>query len=225
MKRIIIISLVTLVTLCSVAWTDLGEELIQAAGDDNLAEVVRLIEAGADLDFQDYFGSTALMRAALYGHTEMVEFLIDAGANVNIQAEFGGTALINAASQKYANINLSVEQRKKYAEILKKHMKEQQSYLNENISIPQLSKELNIPHYYLSMTINIEFNTNYYGYINSLRIKHAEELLRDPKENNESILMIAYRAGFQSKTTFNRVFKTIHHKTPKEYRDKFKMNN
>lgn len=68
------------------------------------------------------------------------------------------------------------------------------------------------------MTINIEFQQNFYNYVNQHRIKYAENMLKDPEESEESILMIAYNSGFQSKTSFNKAFKSINGLTPSEYR-------
>ena len=86
-------------------------------------------------------------------------------------------------------------------------MKENQAYLDENISISQIAEKLGILNHHLSMTINIEFGLNFYNYINKHRIMHAELLLKNPKEKEESVLMIAYRSGFQSKRSFNKAFK------------------
>ena len=41
---------------------------------------------------------------------------------------------------------------------------------------------------------------------------------KDPEERKESILMIAYNSGFQSKTSFNKAFKSFNGMTPTEYR-------
>ena len=68
------------------------------------------------------------------------------------------------------------------------------------------------------MTINIEFNQNFYNYINSHRIRYAEGLLKDPEQKDENILMIAFHSGFQSKTSFNKAFKSLNNMTPSEFR-------
>lgn len=53
-------------------------------------------------------------------------------------------------------------------------------------------------------------------YINKLRIEEAAGKLA---ERDAKVIEIAYAVGFESLTTFNRVFKTITGKTPTEYRD------
>jgi AraC-like DNA-binding protein/quercetin dioxygenase-like cupin family protein len=52
-------------------------------------------------------------------------------------------------------------------------------------------------------------------YLNSLRIKEAERLLR---ETDESILAIAFTVGFEELSTFYRAFKRAAGTTPKQFR-------
>ncbi len=125
---------------------------------------------------------------------------------------------IITGDKKYAKVNLLDVTRVQYAEKLEDYMITNQAFLDENISVHQISEILNIPHHHLSMTINIEFKKNFYSYINCHRIKYAENLLKDPVKREESILMIAFSSGFQSKTSFNKAFKTLNHMTPSEYR-------
>ena len=81
-----------------------GDELLQAARDGDLAEVERLLEAGADVNLQGDYGGTALMAAAARGYTEMAELLISAGADVNLQSDYGWTALMVASKYGYTEI-------------------------------------------------------------------------------------------------------------------------
>ena len=60
-------------------------------------EIRDLLERGADPDTRDRYGQTALMRAALHGHAELVEVLIGAGAALDVTAKYGLSALMLAA--------------------------------------------------------------------------------------------------------------------------------
>ena len=51
-----------------------------------------LIEAGADLDFQNNDGSTPLHTAAFFCRPEIVKMLLDKGADKTIRNKFGATA-------------------------------------------------------------------------------------------------------------------------------------
>ena len=62
--------------------------------EPNLNIVRDLITLGANLDWQDEDGSTALHRCAGRGNSpEIARMLIDAGADLNIQDNYGRTAL------------------------------------------------------------------------------------------------------------------------------------
>jgi DNA-binding response OmpR family regulator len=119
---------------------------------------------------------------------------------------------------KYKKVNLPEYKRKEYAKRLNNYMLNEQVFLNDEISIPRIAALLKIPRHHLSMTINIEFNQNFYSYINTFRIKYAEQILKNPKDKDKSILMIAYRSGFQTKSAFNRAFKDHNGVTPTEFR-------
>ncbi|XP_032233533.1 uncharacterized protein LOC5508831 [Nematostella vectensis] len=74
-----------------------SRNLITAAknGDDN--EVKALIDEGADVNFQNELGHTALMVASREGHLKVVDELMVGGADPNLQEKFGKTALHEAA--------------------------------------------------------------------------------------------------------------------------------
>ena len=52
-----------------------------------------LIEAGANVNFRNKDGSTALITAAFFGRIEIVKALLEAGADKDIRNKDGGTAL------------------------------------------------------------------------------------------------------------------------------------
>jgi len=56
-------------------------ELIDAAVSNDYDEVKRLLESGADPDFQDFSGNTALIYAARNSNKMMIKLLIENGAN------------------------------------------------------------------------------------------------------------------------------------------------
>ena len=83
-----------------------AEMLMQEIEKDepNLNLVRDLITLGANLDWQDTYGWTALHRCASWNHPEIARMLIDAGADLNIQNVYGWTALHRCASQNHPGI-------------------------------------------------------------------------------------------------------------------------
>lgn len=67
--------------------------IVIAADRGNLYEVKRLIRTGTNINKQDNFGVTALMRAVVKGNGQVVKELLDAGADVHIKDLGGATAL------------------------------------------------------------------------------------------------------------------------------------
>lgn len=66
--------------------------LISAAVFGKPAMAKLLVEAGADLDFQNNDGSTALISAAFFCRPDIVRMLLDAGADKAIKNNYGATA-------------------------------------------------------------------------------------------------------------------------------------
>ena len=62
----------------------------------DVAEVRRLIAAGADVNWQDEKQDSAFLVAGARGHTGIVQLTLSAGANLKSTNRFGGTALIPA---------------------------------------------------------------------------------------------------------------------------------
>ncbi len=97
---------------------------------------------------------------------------------------------------------------------------EKKYYTNESLTLHELSKEIGIPAYLISRAINLELNENFHSFINRYRIDRIKQALVDPKLHDQSIISIAYKYGYSSKSTFNHVFKQFTGQTPSFYREK-----
>jgi len=97
-------------------------------------------------------------------------------------------------------------------------------YLDETITLDKLSKLLSVNKHYLSTAINKCWNKNFKDLINSYRVKEARRLLSDSNYSKLNIIEIGYRSGFNSKTSFNRIFKEKTQMTPLEYQKKLGQN-
>jgi tetratricopeptide (TPR) repeat protein len=78
--------------------------LMEAAFKGDLAELKRLLSAGADVNVKDDDLSTPLMVAASQGHTAIVRELLARGADINMQNKYGWTPLMLATSAKHTEI-------------------------------------------------------------------------------------------------------------------------
>jgi AraC-like DNA-binding protein len=97
-------------------------------------------------------------------------------------------------------------------------MERDKLYMEAELTLQDLANRLQCPSHQVSLAINEGLNKNFYDVINGYRVEEAKRLLIDPKNQNFTILSVAFDAGFNSKTTFNTVFKKFTGLTPSEYR-------
>lgn len=93
----------------------------------------------------------------------------------------------------------------------------QHKYRDPNLTLTQLAAELETNPSFLSKLINQGFGMNFNDFINGYRVKEVQQKMSDPANAHLTIMSMAYDAGFNSKATFNRSFKKITGKNPKEY--------
>ena len=91
-------------------------------------------------------------------------------------------------------------------------------YRNPKLSLSDLSKSVAISERVISDAINQQLGKNFFQFINGYRIEEIKERLKDPANKHLKILSLAYDAGFNSKASFNRVFKSYTGQTPKDYK-------
>lgn len=99
-------------------------------------------------------------------------------------------------------------------------MLDEEPYLEPDLTLSKLAKQLSISTNQLSYVINQGFEDNFHGYINMFRVKKAKHLLLDKKSDHLSIIGVAFESGFSSKTAFNTTFKKITDTTPSEFKKK-----
>jgi AraC-like DNA-binding protein len=90
-------------------------------------------------------------------------------------------------------------------------------YLNKNLSIGELAESLEIPAYQLSQLINDRLGQSFFEFINNYRVEEVKLRFFEPKFSNLTLPGIALECGFNSKASFNRIFKQLTGQTPTEY--------
>lgn len=120
--------------------------------------------------------------------------------------------------RKYERSGLNVKDMEHYFDILENHMRSEKPYLDPQLTIVDLANFLEVPKHHVTEIINKRYNNNFFMYINSYRVEEAKERLSDIKSRDVSIICIAYDCGFNSKSTFNHVFKKSTDLTPSEFR-------
>lgn len=86
-----------------------------------------------------------------------------------------------------------------------------------NLTAPILARHLTTNTSYLSRALNEGLGQNFNEFVNRLRVEAVQAELTRSDENRD-ILAIALDAGFNSKASFNRVFKRLTGETPTDFR-------
>ncbi|MDD3361282.1 MAG: response regulator [Hespellia sp.] len=94
------------------------------------------------------------------------------------------------------------------------------NYVNEHfaneLSLDEISREVNISPYYFSKLFKEESGVNYIEYVTKIRMEHAKKLLQNPEN---SIKYVCAEVGYSDPNYFSRIFKKWIGKTPSEYRE------
>ncbi len=91
-------------------------------------------------------------------------------------------------------------------------------YRNHRLSLVSLANEVGCSSYMLSHFLRDYLNTSFYDFINGYRIKEVKEKLQNRDFDKYNIVVLAFESGFNSKATFQRIFKNFTGLTPTEYR-------
>ncbi len=124
---------------------------------------------------------------------------------------------LNPKSKDEIDINRKFDIPIKELENLKKFMVKEQPFLDPEINLSDLAGSLNVSRGHLSALINRGFEMNFNDFINSYRIKMFQKKLEEGEHEKLSLLGLAYECGFNSKATFNRVFKKLTNQSPSDY--------
>lgn len=99
------------------------------------------------------------------------------------------------------------------------HIEQNKPFLNPELTLTDLAKQLEIGRNQLSQVINIGVGDNFYNFINKFRVDEVKQLIKEDPNRQYKIMSLANDAGFNSKSSFNSIFKKITGLTPSEYRD------
>ncbi len=93
-------------------------------------------------------------------------------------------------------------------------MEKEKPYLEPKLSLGQLAEMLGVAANKLSQVINQYEEKNFYDFVNGYRVQEFIVRAQNDKNKNLSLLGIAYGSGFNSKSSFNQVFKKFMGETP-----------
>ncbi|QBY01943.1 AraC family transcriptional regulator [Rhodophyticola sp. CCM32] len=116
---------------------------------------------------------------------------------------------------KYERSALTDEHAKRIAGKIEQAMIKDLLYRDPNLSLWDLAKHIKVTSNYVSQTLNTTLRSNFFDYVNKWRIQDAVKQLHDTEE---TILVIAYDVGFNSRSSFYNAFKREMGTTPSALR-------
>ena len=131
-------------------------------------------------------------------------------------AHFENTGTVaSETSGKYKKSGLKSELVTEFYGKLLKIMDEEKPYLDPKLSLAGLAQMLGISPNQLSQIINQEAGFNFHDFVNKYRV---EEFIHSAQKNkNFSLLALALDSGFNSKSSFNHIFKKQKGVSPSKY--------
>ena len=103
---------------------------------------------------------------------------------------------------------------------LRKAMEAGLFYQDTELSLRSLAERLDLNPNELSRIVNTALGKSFNDFINEYRIREVIRKMQDPAHDRITLIGIALDAGFNSKSTFNRVFREMTGKTPAEYKSR-----
>jgi AraC-like DNA-binding protein len=98
------------------------------------------------------------------------------------------------------------------------YLVEHQPHLQPDLTLKTLARRMGVGERDLSQALNHSLGRHFFDFINQARIEHAQALITDDPDRQQTLLDIAYASGFNSKSSFNTAFKKHAGQTPSAYR-------
>ena len=125
-----------------------------------------------------------------------------------------GEKIAHVKKVNEASISKELKVKKEH---LENYFHEEKPYLNPDLNLVELAKNLKMSRSELSEVINLGFGQNFNDFVNGYRIEAVKNMFSEDRQKELSLLGIAFDCGFNSKATFNRVFKKHTSYSPSEY--------
>jgi len=126
------------------------------------------------------------------------------------------TGPVEEKSTKYERTALKPETAIGIRKQLEGYMADSKPYLNNELRLHDLAEQLSVPSHHLSQVINDQLGLSFFDYVNKYRVEEAKRLIIS--EPNGTMLEIAFKAGFNNKTSFSNAFKKFTTQTAVEFK-------
>ena len=154
--------------------------------------------------FMGYFD---LKQTTIFDASEVRTRILDTRSKVNEEIE-----------SRYSKSGLDTDKSKELFEKLNNAMKQDKFYLDGKLTLASLASKMNVSTNHVSQAINENSDMNFFDYVNSYRVKEVKELIMNINFSHYTLLGIGIECGFNSKSSFNQIFKEHTGMTPSQYK-------
>jgi AraC-like DNA-binding protein len=168
-----------------------------------------------DTSFLSHIGLTTVAYCISYfGLRQPVLFRAEYTVNEEEEVEPDSSS----KEEKEVKNRFSEQEAEELTERLILHMNEERPYLKSELTLGELSAQINLAKHELTELLNVHIGKNFFTFVNEFRLKAVVRRLSNPDYDHLTIMGIAHDCGFNSKSTFNSLFKQFTGKTPSEYK-------
>jgi len=135
---------------------------------------------------------------------------------------FEGGDRISKFTKTLKKTPISEGDEKKLEEIMRSietHMDDNMLFLKSGYTINDFSKDINIPVYQISKSLNTFKGMGFVDYTNHMRVHYCLKKFKDGVWSNYTIEAIAGECGFNNRNSFTNAFKKFLGTSPSEYRE------
>ena len=108
---------------------------------------------------------------------------------------------------------------------IKSDMQENKYFLNPNLSLSVFAKKLGEPSRKISLHLNQGLKKSFIDFVNEYRVQEFKKNIREGKLPHLTLIGIAFESGFNSKSSFNRVFKKMSGESPSAFQKRTQNRN
>ena len=95
----------------------------------------------------------------------------------------------------------------KYAEKIIKIFNNEKIYLNEKLAVKDVAKKMELTNQQLSYMMNRQLGITFLDFVNTYRVKEIQKKIQQGNHQTKTLFGLALESGFNSKASFNRIFK------------------
>ncbi len=162
------------------------------------------------------------------GIIALIMYLIIRRINIKFNSLRNTVADLNQVLKEYEEPNQKIDDFHRHIRVsdvdcksiskkLNIYMDKEKPYTDPDLKITDLAKLLNTTPNNISYILNQYLQKNFYDYINEYRILEFKRLVNADDKSRFTLIAMAEKSGFNSKTSFFRTFKKITGITPNEY--------